>query len=308
MIIGASGFIGRSLLELYGNDRKYNIYVLLRNVESIAALGVKNVKIIQGDLTNEKSLDALIQPGATVINLAFLEESDRLTNLNAMSTLVNKCKSIGIKRFLHCSTSSVYGRIKDKYVTEETKCNPKSVYEKTKLEIEKLLIREATTFDLIIVRPTSVFGKNGKNLIKFVENVKTGNPILNYIRASFYWKRRMNLVSVETVASSIKYLSESKKLNGVETFIVSEDDVGRNNFYDIEKCIRKYLGVNNYKIPVCPIPYVVLRAILWLFNRSSSNPNTIYSNQKLANFGFEKTKPFIEALEHYVDGQRDNTH
>ncbi len=304
VIIGGSGFIGQSLLKLYDSDERAKLHILLRDIESVGGIDLSRVNIIKGDLTNEKSLDALLQPEAIVINLAFLEGADKSTNLKAINVLIKKCKSVGIKRFLHCSTSSVYGAVKETVITEETECHPKKNYEITKYEIENLLKNESlNNFELVIVRPTSVFGSSGKNLIKYVESLKTGNPIINYLRACLYWKRRMNLVSVETVASSIKYLSESNNMSKQEVFIVSADDVEKNNFYDIEKHIRKYLHINKYIIPILHIPSVFLKVVLWMRGRSNINPNSVYSNKKLYEFGFIPPKDFIESLYSYIKNQ-----
>ena len=302
VIIGASGFIGESLLNLYNLKSNADIHLLTRNIEIFKEFDNSTIKIIQGDLTNEKSLNGLIQHGAIVINLAFLEGSDKSTNLNAIKNLVNKCKSVGIKRLLHCSSSSVFGATKEQYITEETSCCPLTEYEVTKYEIEELLKQESSgCFELVIVRPTSVFGPKGKNLIKFIKSIENGNSILNYLRVCLYWKRRMNLVSVETVASAIKFLSESNKIFKQEIFIISQDDDERNNYYDIEKYVRKFMYVGKYVIPVLPIPPIVLKSLLWVRRRSNIEINTIYSNNKLYETGFESPTSLIDSLQKFID-------
>ena len=302
VIIGGSGFIGKSLLNLYETNDATNIYLLVRNPKSIDVITKPGIKIIQGELTDETSISALIQPEAIVINLAFIKDADKAINFKALEILIKKCKSIGIKRFLHCSTSSVYGASKETIITEETICNPKTNYEITKYELEQYLINESfNSFELVILRPTSIFGQNGKNLIKFINSIEKGNPILNYLRACIYWKRRMNLVSVETVASAIKYLSESNKIKQQEIFIVSEDNDEKNNYFDIEKILRKYLCVNNYIIPILPIPNIILELLLWARRRSNIKSNTIYSNKKLLKQGFVPPKNFIDSLKSYIN-------
>ena len=72
-----------------------------------------------------------------------------------------------IKRLIHCSTAVVAGRVNDNIVTEQTECNPRTEYEKTKYQIEQILTQKARNhFPLTILRPTAVFGENGKNLLK----------------------------------------------------------------------------------------------------------------------------------------------
>ena len=307
IIIGASGFIGHSLLMLFGRNINYKIRIISRDVKKFTGIDVDGIEIIQGDLLNKTTLDALIEPGAIVINLAYLDNSDKFTNLNVITNLVDNCKSTGIKRLIHCSTCSVYGNVKNNIVTEEVSCKPKTEYERTKYEIEKLLIKEAiNNFELIILRPTSVFGSNGKNLLKCVQSFEYGNPITNYLRACIYSKRRMNIVSVDTVASSIKYLSELKINNQQEVFIISEDDEVKNNYYDIEYMLRKYMHIKHYIIPIIPLPNYFLRLILMLRFRSNSNPYKIYSSNKIRKLGFNPPQSLEQSLKSYVEDYQKN--
>ena len=300
VIIGGSGFIGQYLLKLYTKEVLSNIYILMRNIENLPSDILNSANIIVGDLKNKKTLDKLIQPNSIIINLAFIQNDSENKNLSFIKILVDKCKSVGIKRFVQCSTCSVYGSINEIDITEDTVCNPKSEYEIVKHEIEKILFKELHSTDLVIVRPTSVFGAGGKNLEKFIKSIVNGAPIINYLRACLFWKRAMNLVYVETVAQAIKYLSETDAINGQELFIVSQDDDEKNNFYDIERELRKYLGVEEYYIPILPVPSIILKILLWLRHRSNFEPNTRFSNRKLCKLGFKPTQNLQESLYSYI--------
>ncbi len=302
IIIGGSGFIGQSLLRAFDSEECANISILLRNSDTISDINLTDINIVQGDLFNETALDALIQPGATVINLVYINDLDTLKNIDAINTLTSKCKSVGIKRFIHCSTTSVYGDTNEVEITEKTKCNPKTEYEKTKYKIENLLEREANDhFELIIIRPTAVFGPNGKNLIKFIEAFKFGNPVINYFRACLYSKRRMNLVSINTVVSSIKFLIEVNISHKQETYIVSEDEEAKNNFYDIEKMIREFMYIKYYSIPVIKLPSIILKLFLKFKHRSNVNPETRFSSKKIQKLGFRKLQSFEKSLQKYIE-------
>lgn len=50
-------------------------------------------------------------------------------------------------RFVYCSTGSVYGKL-DEICTEESPCNPQSLYGETKLEAEKLVAARENTVSL----------------------------------------------------------------------------------------------------------------------------------------------------------------
>ena len=95
VIIGGTGFIGRSLLKLYGNNEDYKIHILIRDVNNID-IDIESMQVVQGDLTDEKSLDKLIQPGSIVINLAYISGGNKDINLKAIRVLVEKCKQVGV--------------------------------------------------------------------------------------------------------------------------------------------------------------------------------------------------------------------
>ena len=87
--------------------------------------------------------------------------------------IARKAKEQGLKHFIFLSSISVYG-LDTGVINEETPLNPRTHYGKSKLEAEQKLQQLADeTFNITILRPPMVYGKNCKGnfqkLVRLVE-------------------------------------------------------------------------------------------------------------------------------------------
>lgn len=295
-ITGASGFVGQHLLVTLMHHSNYNIRVLVRKKRSPEHKMFDNdrVEVFDGDLTKRDSLIDFVQPGCTLINLAYLNSNDLNDNITAINNLIYICKRKKIKKFIHCSTAAVSGRISDDVINENTICNPLNEYEKTKFEIENTLLRcHEKAFELVILRPTAIYGPGVRNLMKLASELTGGNWFLCYLRTILFNRRKMNLVSIENVTRAIMHLVFIEKAIDREIYYVSDDNLPNNNYRDVESLLRKYLDVNDYSIPVIPLPQSLLSTALLILGRSNINPARVYSSEKLKSTGY-KNRIFIE--------------
>ena len=304
-ITGAFGFIGRQLLHLLSDMNDIRIRVLVHQTYSDVLINRSNIIPVKGDLMKPETLEEFLEPGCSVVNLAYLPHP-RNDNLAAMDNLISACKRIHIKRFVHCSTATVVGATPDDEIVETTSCKPKNEYEVCKLQIENLLLQKAKNeFELAILRPTAVFGLGGRNLMKMADELLNGSKILNYLKLCLYNYRRLNLVAVENVVGAILFLLDSGKDVGQQIYIVSDDDKVGNTYFDVAKTLLAKWNMDNAYPPVLPIPLTVLSIILKLAGRSDTNPKRIYSGQKLVNAGFYPKNQLDNALESFAAGCRE---
>ncbi len=77
-------------------------------------------------------------------------------NVDLAATLFEAAQSRGVSRFIHASTSSVYGEYAEG--DEDQPFNPCSPYGTTKVTAEGVLTAAASTTDLVILRFFSVYG------------------------------------------------------------------------------------------------------------------------------------------------------
>lgn len=296
-ITGTTGFVGRHLLDRLIQHSDCNLRVLVRNERKAQNVNKEIIKIFSGDLTKREQLYPFIQPGNTVINLAYMASKSLDENLTAVRNLTSVCIQNNIKRMIHCSTAVVAGRAPDSIVTETTECIPFTDYEIAKYEIEKAFVESyGKNFELVIVRPTAIYGPGSKNLMKLANELTAGNHFLRYLRSCLFYRRMMNLVWIENVVQAITHLAfYDKNLDG-EVFIISDDDQPANNYRDVEKCLGKRLNARGFYIPIIPLPAYLLSIALTILKRSSVNPSRIYSSEKLKRYGFKGNVQIEEGI------------
>ena len=276
--------------------------VLLHEKKAPTGYDDKNVTFITGDLRGGEPFCNPPAPGSTVINLIYLRDRSGKENLRVLENLAEACKRSGIKRFIHCSTAVVVGRTTEMIINEDTVPYPVHDYEAEKLAMEKMLTdKYGTSFEIIILRPTAVFGPGGQNLIKMADSLSRGKPVINYARSCLYNYRRMNLVPVENVAAAIEFLAFYEMAGkGPEIFIVSDDEDDLNAYRKIEQLVMNCLGLADYPVPVVPIPLTVLKLLLKYTRKTNYNPYAVYSCRKLLDAGFVKRVTLKESVPRFV--------
>lgn len=215
-IIGGSGFVGRSLLQILKKDNS----VLFTNFDK----NVNQENAIYIDVTNRSSLDVL-RGFDTIINLAAEHRDDVRpislydeVNVNGAKNICSAATEYGIKKIIFTSSVAVYGFAMPN-VNESGPINYFNHYGRTKFEAEKVysswLEKNPEEKSLVIIRPTVIFGKgnrgnvfnlfdqihskkffmigDGKNIksMAYVENVadfisfslsfKSGKQLFNYV-------------------------------------------------------------------------------------------------------------------------------
>ena len=168
LVTGGAGYIGSILVpELLSNNYKVTVIDnFMFNQKSLLDVSYnKNLEIIRGDATDKNTLSELISKNDIIIPLAALVGAP-LCNLNP--TLTKNINTDQVKfvselsskdqQILFPVTNSGYGiGKKDTYCDEKSELNPISLYGKTKVEAEKILLDKgnAITFRLATVFGTS---------------------------------------------------------------------------------------------------------------------------------------------------------
>jgi len=306
-ITGASGFVGQALVKLLCVGNEYRLNLLTREPKSIEHISGKNVHIYEGDLLNKKTIYQIIEPGCSIINLAFLGASKKNANLVAVNNLIEAGIKNGGNRIIHCSTATVVGKNKSDIINENSLCWPGDEYENIKYEIEKLFLKRAPgNFEIGILRPTAIFGPQSRNLINFAASIYAGNQFINYMRSIFFGKRKLNLVCLENVIGALKFLTEKPdKLFG-DIFITSDDDDPLNNYYDVQDILIERFGKAKIKVPIF-LPPFLLKSLLSIKGRSNTNPYRIYSSHKLRSAGYKRPITFETGIFNFTNWYLENT-
>lgn len=182
LVTGGAGFIGSNFVHyLYQKYPDYRILVLdlltyagsLENlpVDPRQAMQNGRVNFWYGDVRNASLVDSLVAQSDLVIHFAaethvtrsiydnhhFFETDVLGTQIVANSVLAHIKR---IQRFVHISTSEVYGTAETPTMTEEHALKPLSPYASAKAGADRLVYSYWATYNLpaVIVRPFNNFG------------------------------------------------------------------------------------------------------------------------------------------------------
>lgn len=70
-IVGATGFIGKHLLDFMAHQKNVQVRALVRKNHNDRILSRNNITVVEGNLMKPETIEELIVPGCTVVNLAY---------------------------------------------------------------------------------------------------------------------------------------------------------------------------------------------------------------------------------------------
>jgi nucleoside-diphosphate-sugar epimerase len=113
------------------------------------------------------------------------EELTIETNLVATRMIAEVTKGQGIKRFIFASTCSVYGA-SDLYLDERSKLNPVSLYARSKIACENMLLEmKNDAFQPVILRFGTIYGLSGRTRFDLVVNLLSAKAIVDGVITVF---------------------------------------------------------------------------------------------------------------------------
>ena len=299
VILGANSFLGKILISKIPDN--FLIKAVARNIPINTDKCVKNISWIKLNTFSFSSLKNIFTNKDIIINLTYINNNNLEANTKLINNIVDACIHSEVSRLIHCSTANVVGDTDTKYINELTPCNPKTSYEKVKMEIEKIVLGGSSKgLDIAILRPTAIVGYEGHNLKKLSDSLIYGNKFINYLKRCFFGKMPLHLVPVNNVVSVLLNLSMQKNYFNGRVFIVSLDEDINNNFCDVEKILLNELGINNNKFPPIYVPRILQKILSKILNRSDLNPDRKYVSINLSKNNFEPTDNIKDAISQFA--------
>ena len=174
LITGADGFIGSHLTEMLvkqgAHVRALSLYNSFNDwgwLEDTACLD--QVEVVCGDVRDPNFCRDITKDIDVVFHLAALiaipysyvaPDSYVATNITGTLNMLQAARDNGVKRFLHTSTSEVYGTARYVPINEEHPLQPQSPYSATKIGADAIAMSFHNSFEmpLTIVRPFNTYG------------------------------------------------------------------------------------------------------------------------------------------------------
>jgi dTDP-glucose 4,6-dehydratase len=199
-LTGAAGFIGSNFLRyMFDKYPHYNFIVLdaltyAGNMENIPDY-IKNsnrFEFVYDTVTNQEVVDACMKRADFVVHFAAESHVTRsllnprtFVDTDVMGTLTmlhSLVKHKNVQRFIHISTSEVYGTAETEPITEEHPLNPRSPYAAAKAGADRLVWAYYCTYNVpvVIIRPFNNYGPNQhleKVIPRFITHAIKGKPL-----------------------------------------------------------------------------------------------------------------------------------
>lgn len=173
LVTGASGFIGGRLVKRLVQEG-FPVRCLVRENSDTSTLENLDVQIAVGDLASARSLTRAVEGcryvfhcGALVSDWATREEIAR-TNLEGTRSLLNASVDASVKRFVHFSTTDVYGHPDGAAIDEAySSTRFRNWYAQTKLDAEAEIrrVEQERALEAVMLRPATVYGPGSTDVI-----------------------------------------------------------------------------------------------------------------------------------------------
>ena len=256
LVTGATGFTGGHLAR-YLRSRGCAVRALVRgDGPRTAALAADGVEPCTGDLTDRASLaralagvDIVYNIGATYRQAAASKDEYYAINAAAVAALVEAGASAGVRRVVQCSTVGVHGDVERPPAAEDAPLRPGDEYQRSKLEGERLgrEAAERTGLDLVVARPSGIYGPGDRRLLKLFRGVARRRFVTLGPGEIFY-----HLTYVEDVAEGLRLCGEVPGASG-GTYILAGGEVTSLN--ELVRRIASAAGVRppSLHLPVWPV-------------------------------------------------------
>ena len=176
LVTGADGFIGSHIVEGLIREGyavrafvQYNSFNSWGWLDNVCDEVKKDLEVFPGDIRDFELISDAVKPCNKIIHLAALiaipysyqtPRSYIETNVLGTLNLLQASRTYNIERFIHTSTSEVYGSAKYVPIDEKHPLQGQSPYSASKIGADQLAFSFFSSFDLpvVTVRPFNTFG------------------------------------------------------------------------------------------------------------------------------------------------------
>jgi nucleoside-diphosphate-sugar epimerase len=218
-VTGASGFLGGRLAELLASQG-HEVVVLARTSADLRHLAHVPVRVVQGHLGELETLKGAMRGVTQVFHCAAASTDwasmETFFDANVRGTenmLQAAVATSGLKRFVHVSTTDVYGYPLVPCAEDHPLTDVGLGYNHTKVlgEAAVWAVHRQSGLPVTIIRPATIYGPRGKAFVTdFAELLRT--RLMAYIDGG---QRTGGFTYVDTVAEAMMQAAESERTLGM---------------------------------------------------------------------------------------------
>ncbi len=237
LITGGAGYVGNVLVpQLLDEGYNITVYDIMYYGKETLPLSHPNLNIIEADIRDTAKFAAACEGIDCVLHLACISNDPsfeldgglaKSINYDCFEDLVTSAKAAKVKRFVYCSSSSVYGVSDRPQVTEDTPLLPLTDYNKYKGLCEPLLWKHMSDdFTCVTIRPATVCGYSPRTRLDLSVNILTNHAVNKGMITVFGGEQQRPNLHIQDMADAYKLMIKAphEKIHG-ETF-----NIGYENF------------------------------------------------------------------------------
>ncbi|MDB4265039.1 NAD-dependent epimerase/dehydratase family protein, partial [bacterium] len=209
LVTGAAGFIGGRIVETLYLSGERDVRAGIRQWASAARLGRFPVDIVKMDLLNKDEIKQALDGVDKIIHCAY---GDSAVTVQGTTNLLEASMEKKIDRFVHLSTSEVYGDVSGQINEDSPLQYSGNEYSRMKIDAEKACWEfHRKGLPIVIIRPSIVYGPFGRNwTVRFAKTFIAGKGAIYEI----YGEGKCNLVFIDDLVKGILIAIEHKNAIG----------------------------------------------------------------------------------------------
>ncbi|MCW4438890.1 NAD-dependent epimerase/dehydratase family protein [Vibrio splendidus] len=267
LIFGGAGFFGSQLAE---HLKTLGHIVTVADINP-TQMRLSDINYLKLDIRNSDDYQQLSNQYDLVVNSAaalpsYSKEEIHSTDVVGIQVMCNWMKSNKVSRFIHISSTAVYGPAHEINVKESSSPNPTDNYSTAKLQGENLISDslKCADFNWTILRPKAFVGKKRLGIFAILYDFALSGsrfPVLGNGDATYQFLHVMDLITA--VNLTVKH---SDKANGHIINISSQPDASVSNIF------QKVLDQAGHGKQVIHVPIIPAMFILRLSSSLGISP------------------------------------
>jgi nucleoside-diphosphate-sugar epimerase len=266
LITGGAGFLGINLIRYLLNKDKD---IVCLDIEDFNYPEKNKIKIVKGDIRDKKTVSEIMKDITVVVHAAaalplYKEKDIFSTDIGGTNNLLEEAYKNKINKFIHISSTAVYGIPDHHPLLETDKLDGVGPYGKAKIKAEEICLDYRKKGMCIpIIRPKSFIGPERLGVFAlFYDWAKDGKgfPVLGN------GKNKYQFLDVEDLCEAI-YLCIS-----LDNKIVNDTfNIGSKNYTTMKEdyqSVLDYAGFNKKIIAFPALPLIIILRILEFFHLS----------------------------------------
>lgn len=321
LVTGATGFLGSHVADLL-SARGDTVRALVRRSSKVDHLEKLGVELAYANLEKGEGLDAALVGVDAIVHCAGVvkaldEAGFHEVNAGGTKNLVNAARRVAkqIKRFVYISSLEAWGPADVGVMpTEDMEARPITMYGRSKLAGEKLVLAAKDELPVTVLRPTGIYGPRDAEILQLFSIANRGLlPLINSRTSRFTMVYGPDCASavlasfdVEHASGSVYFVTDGNVYTWHDAIGIVEGALGKKAWlrFEIPRfAVHAVAIASEISMKVTKKPQIVTREKVGMLRA----PNLVISSDKIRReLGWASEFGFAEGAQKTVAWYREH--